>query len=169
MKTIINNHNKNILGKKPSINTSTCNYRYKEACPLNGQCQIGEVVYKGTISSNQPNCKEKKYFGIVEESFKGRLYNHDLSFKNEFYKTDTELSKKLWQIKMKNYTLKITWRIIRKCLPYNYNRRNCYLCLNEKLEIAPYEGENLLNKKTELISTCRHQSKFMLLRHDSKD
>ena len=34
---------------------------------------------------------------------------------------------------------------------------------------ALYEGDNLLNKKTELISKFRHQHKFMLLRHDSKD
>ena len=135
MKTIINNHNKNILGKKPSIDTSTCNCRNKEDYPLNGQCQIGEVVYESTLTSNQQNYKDKKYFGIAEESFKGRLYNHNLSFRNEFYKNDTELSKELWQIKMKNYTPKITWRIIRKCLPYNYNSRKCYLCLNEKLEI----------------------------------
>ena len=169
MKTLITNHNKNILGKKPSINKSHCNCRNKEACPLNGQCQIGEVVYESTLSSNQPNYKEKKYFGIAEESFKGRLYNHSLSFRNDLYKNDTELSKELWQIKMKNYTPEITWRIIRKCLPYNYNSRKCDLCLNEKLEIALYKGENLLNKKTELISKCRHQNKFMLLRHDSKD
>ena len=118
---------------------------------------------------NQPTYKEKKYFGIAEESFKGRLYNHNLSFRNDLYKNDTELSKELWQIKMKNYTPEITWRIIRKCLPYNYNSRKCDLCLNEKLEIALYKGQNLLNKKTELISKCRHQNKFMLLRHDSKD
>ena len=72
-------------------------------------------------------------------------------------------------MKMKNYTPKITWRIIRKCLPYNYNSRKCYLSLNEKLEIALYEGENLLHKKTELISKYRHQNSFMLLRHGSKD
>ena len=54
---------------------------------------------------------------------------------------------------MKNYTPKITFiRIIRKCLPYYYNGRKSYLCLNEKVEIALYEGENLLNKKMELIS-----------------
>ena len=95
MKTIITNHNKNILGKKPSINKSHCNCRNKEACPLNGQCQIGEVVYESTLSSNQPTYKEKKYFGIAEESFKGRLYNHNLSFRNDLYKNDTELSKEL--------------------------------------------------------------------------
>ena len=70
---------------------------------------------------------------------------------------------------MKNDTPKITWGIIRKWFPDNYNSRKCYLCLNEKLEKALYEGQNLLNKKTELISKCRHQNKFMLLRYDSKD
>ena len=119
MKTIINNHNKNILRKKPLIDTSACNCQNKKICLLNGQCQIGEVVYESTLTSNQQNYKDKKYFGIAEESFKGCLYNYNLSFRNEFYKNDTELSKELWQIKLKNYTPKITWRIIRKCPPYN--------------------------------------------------
>ena len=108
IETIINNHNNNILGKKPSVNTSSCNCRNREAWPLNGQCQIGEVVYEGNLSSNQPNYKEKKYFTTAEESFKGRLYTHNLSFRNQFYKNGTELSKELWQVKMKNYTPKIT-------------------------------------------------------------
>ena len=59
MKTIINDHNKNILGNKPSINASPCNCRNKEAYPFNGQCQIGKVVYEGTLSRNQPKYKEK--------------------------------------------------------------------------------------------------------------
>ena len=49
MKAIVNNHNKNILEMKLSANTTTGNYRYKEACSLSGQCQIGEVVYEGTL------------------------------------------------------------------------------------------------------------------------
>ena len=87
MKKIINNY-ENILGKEPSINTSTSKCRNMEACPLNGECQIGEVVFEATLSSNQPNYKGKKYFGTAEESFKGRLYNHNLSFRNEFYKNN---------------------------------------------------------------------------------
>ena len=58
MKTLINNHDKKILGKKPSIDTSTRNCRNKVDCPLNGQCQIGEIVYKSTLTSNQPNYKK---------------------------------------------------------------------------------------------------------------
>ena len=63
---------------------------------------MGEVVYEDTLLSNQPNYKENEYFGIAEESFKGRLYNQNLSSRNKFYKNDTRLSKELWQIKMKN-------------------------------------------------------------------
>ena len=131
MKTIINTHNKDILGKKPSLDTSTCNCRNNEYCSLNGQCQIGEVAYESTLTSNQQIYKDKKYFEIAEESFKGSLYNHNLSFRNEFYQNGRGLSKKLWQIKMKNYTPKISWRIIRKCPPYNYKSRKCYLYLKK--------------------------------------
>ena len=48
---------------------------------------------------------------------------------------------------MKNNAPEITLGIIRKCLPYSYNSRKCYLCLNEKLEIALYEEENLQIRK----------------------
>ena len=39
----------------------------------------------------------------------------------------------------------------------------------ETLHIAEYEGDNLLNKREEVISKCRHQKKFMLLNHYSKN
>ena len=50
MKTIINNHNKNILGMTLSINTSTCNCRNKEDGTLNGQWQIGEVTCESPLT-----------------------------------------------------------------------------------------------------------------------
>ena len=94
MKIIINNNKKSIIGMKPSVNQSTSKCQNKEASTLNGQYQIGEAVYKATLSSSQPIYK-RKYFGIVEESLKGRLFKHNLSFRNEFYKNDTELSKEV--------------------------------------------------------------------------
>ena len=33
----------------------------------------------------------------------------------------------------------------------------CLLCLNEKYEIATYKEDNLFNKGTEIINTCRHR------------
>ena len=107
MKAIVKNHNKDILEKKPSIDTLTCKCRNKEDYLLNGQCQIGEVVYGDTLTIKQPSYKEKKYFGIAKD--KGSLYNHNVSFRNRFYKNNIDLSKELWQIKLKNYTPKITY------------------------------------------------------------
>ena len=39
----------------------------------------------------------------------------------------------------------------------------CKLCLSEKFYIIESLNDpNLLNKKTELVNTCRHQSKLLL-------
>ena len=62
-----------------------------EACPLNGQCQIGEVVYQGTLSSNQPNYVKK----IILELHKGHLHYQNLSFRNKFYKNDRTFEESL--------------------------------------------------------------------------
>ena len=39
----------------------------------------------------------------------------------------------------------------------------CDLSLAEKEATAPFEGVGLLNKRTELLSTCRHRSKFIVV------
>ena len=58
----------------------------------------------------------------------------------KIYENDTELSKEYWATKRNHFTTKVTWRIIRKCIPFNTTKRKCYLCFNEKLDI----GQNLL-------------------------
>ena len=52
---------------------------------------------------------------------------------------------------------------------YNVNTKRCLLCLNEKLQIAIYRGNNMLNKRTEIISKCRHRNKYALASYDSMD
>ena len=76
-----------------------------------------------------------------------------------------QLSKEYWATNS-HFTLKVTWRIIRKCAPFNITKRKYYICLNEKLEIALFKGGTLLNKRSELIRKCRHQNKFTHLRND---
>ena len=41
---------------------------------------------------------------------------------------------------------------------YSVNTKRCLLCLNEKLQIAIY----VENKRTEIISKCRHRNKYAL-------
>ena len=74
----------------------------------------------------------------------------------------TELSKEFCEIKTRNGTPKITWKIIRTCRSYNPNSKRCLLCLNEKYKIATYKEGNHLNKRTEIINTCRHRSNYKL-------
>ena len=168
IKGIINNHNMNILHQNNETKDE-CNCRNKKYCPLGGKCLSPNIVYQGKINPSQPSYNEKVYFGVAEKSFKDRFYNHTKSFTHEDYTNDTELSKEYWDIKRNNFIPKVTWIIVRECPPYSLSKRKCYLCLNEKLEINSYKGNNLLNKRSELINNCRHLNKYTLLRHDTKD
>ena len=38
-----------------------------------------------------------------------------------------------------------------KCVPYNPETKRCLLCLKEKMEIAAYKEQNLLNKRNEIV------------------
>ena len=42
-------------------------------------------------------------------------------------------------------------------------------CLKEKYEIATYKGDKPLNKRTEIINTYRHRSKYKLANYDIID
>ena len=167
IKGIINNHNMNILPQNNEIKDE-CNCRNKYF-PLGGKCLSPNIVYQGKINSSQPNYNEKVYFGVAEKSFKDRFYNHTKSFTHEDYANDTKLSKEYWYIKRNNFIPKVSWSILRECPLYSLSKRKCCLCLNKKLEINSYKGNNLLNTRSELINKCRHVNKHTLLRHDSKD
>ena len=85
--------------------------------------------------------------------------------KHREYENDTELSKKFWEMKDQGRTPVIKWKILQLARPYQNGRLNCDLCLSEKLHIIKLKNtENLLNKKTELISKCRHKREFLLER-----
>ena len=152
---IINNHSMNILDQNNEIKNE-CNYRNKKYCPLGGKCLSPNIVYQGKINSSPSNYNDKVYLVVPEKSFKERFYNDTKSFTHEDYANDTELSKEYWEIKRNYFIPKVTWSIVKECPPYSLSRRKCYLCLNEKLEINSYKGNNLLNKRSELINKCRH-------------
>ena len=105
----------------------------------------------------------------AETTFKKIYGNHKRSFNLAAYKNDTELSKEFWKIKSTHSVPQIKWSILRKCSRFNHSSLRYNLCLNEKLEIALFKVNNILNRRTELISKCRHINKHTLLRHDTKD
>ena len=59
-----------------------------------------------------------------------------------------------------NYT--IDWLIAMRAHRYICGARKCDLCLCEKLKIPTANSASLLNKRRELVSKCRHMTKFTL-------
>ena len=129
MEKLVKKHNSNIL-KKDDTMKRTCNCRVKNECPLDGKCLSSNIVYSAEVLIDN-NEQEDIYFGISETEFKTRLSNHKKSFKNRIYKTDTELSKYIWDLKDKNITnYCIKWSIAKQTSGYNSVTNPCNLCLS---------------------------------------
>ena len=169
MKNIINTYNKKIINPPKDNITRTCNCIRKHQCLLNEKCLTNHVLYKASIIPNEENLKNKIYYEISERAFKLRYANHKKKFNNIKYQTDTELSNGYWKSISANKTSNISQEILGTITSYNQSAKLCLLCLNEKLAIALQGDDNMLNKRSKVISKCRHRNKYMLANHDSKD
>ena len=128
-----------------------CNCRKKKDCPLRGKCLSTQIVYKATVTTEDGS---KQYIGLASGTFKERFNNHTQSFKNNRYEKETELAKCVWDLKRRNKEYSVSWEIIRKSNTVKRQSGQCNLCLDEKLEILKLE--NAINRRSELISKCRH-------------
>ena len=121
------------------------------------------IVYKATVSvPDAPAEPTKIYYGLTEEDFKKRYYNHKHSFTHAEKRYATELSKHMWDLQDRRMEGKIKWEIAKRSTPYKCGTRRCDLCLSEKLLIASADPSKLLNKRSELISACRHKNKYRM-------
>ena len=167
MKSTVNSHNKKVTIQNTVI-TPPYNCRSKEECPLEGQCRVENTIYR-CVASTSVN-KNKAYLGTAEE-FKQRFYNHKKSFKNKWYSNERALSKYIWDIKEKyNEIPSLKWSIHKRVPSYSNLSKRCLLCLHEILEILNYRNQDqLLNKRSQLISKCCHANKFLLRNYKSND
>ena len=155
---IIKNHNTKILAPAPEQAPRTCNCRRPENCPLNGHCLTECLVYKATVSA--PNKPNRHYYGLTEGPFKTRFTAHSRSFRNSNFRRKTELSKYIWDLKDQDVSFEVTWSIAQRASPYKCGTRQCDVCLTEKAVIATADLITTLNKRSEIVSTCRHRAKF---------
>ena len=119
------------------------------------------IVYKATVSvPTAPAEPTMIYYGLTEGDFKTRYYNHKSSFKYANKRYDTELAKHMWDLQDRRMKGEIKWEIAKRSTPYKCGTRRCDLCLSEKLLIASADPSSLLNKRSELISSCRHKNKY---------
>ena len=112
IKSVINNDKMNVLN-------NTAGIEERGNCPLDGKCLTPNIICEAQITSNQLNYNQKIYIGTTQTEFKRRFNNHANSFNLEHYENDTELSKEYWTRKRNHVTPKVSWRIIRKCGPFN--------------------------------------------------
>ena len=141
MSSVIKSHNARVIkGNLHKSPKKMCNCRVKNNCPLNGKCLNKSVVYKATVTSNNMS---KEYIGLTGNTFKERFNSHSKSFRQKKYRKETELSKYVWSLKDKEINYVIKWEILRKS---NTFKRKSGICNNK----------NMLNKRSELISKCRH-------------
>ena len=175
-KQIIDNHNKRILTASTQAdstaaaaaaaattinNNKTCNCRQKNACPLDGNCLQSSVIYQAAVTRKDTNATET-YIGLTGNDFKTRYRNHIASFRHAKHRNSTELSKHIWTLKDNNIKHFISWRVLSSHSPYNSSSKRCNLCLKEKFLIICRPELSTLNKRNELVSSCRHRNKALL-------
>jgi len=136
-----------------------CNCRNGDNCPLRGDCQARNIVYQATVATDKD---KETYIGLTENTFKTRFTNHKASFKNPKLEKATELSKHIWKLKREKINYSITWKKIKQSRSYNNMSNSCSLCTWEKLFIIFHQDMASLNKRSEIVATCRHKRKFSL-------
>ena len=130
----------------------------KEKCPLEGNCNISQVIYKATVAS--PGMEEHNYYGQASD-FKVRYRNHISLFGNRGNKQKCALKKFIWKLQDRNKEYKIMWQIVKKSKAYKTGDRMCGLCTDENLVIL----ENIDSPYTlndEVIGRCFHKAKHKI-------
>ena len=161
MKEKIGNHNNKTLNTENKMKEEEkgCNCRNKNQCPIPGKCNQRNVVYQAAVHAEN---KVMNYFGSTERSFKKRFSEHSSSFKKR-PANHTTLSSHIWKLKDKGAPFEINWSIKSRGHSFSSGGRACDLCLTEKLVILTENPHTMLNKRNELLETCRHRRKHLLV------
>ena len=88
------------------------------------------------------------------------------NFNNIDKRHATTLSEYIWKLKDKNISYTTEWRLISKAKAYSTTNKLCRLCLEEKYFIIFKPHLSSLNKRNELVNTCRHRKKHLLINYN---
>ena len=136
---------------------------------MNGKCREMNVLYKCEVTTTK--APMKVYLGVTEGEWKTRFYNHTKSITHRIYTNETTLSKYIWDVRDSlDEKPELHWAIVKTVPSYSNVSKRCMLCLHEKLAILNYpKPEELLNKRSELLSKCCHANRFLLSKYKGKD
>ena len=155
---IIAAHNKSILKRQEEKETKKCNCRNE--CPLPGKCRETAVIYQAEVNG-------AIYIGMTKTEARSRIRRHKHSFRADYKRNETSLSKFIWDKKLninENGEItepKIKWSIIKKCTEYQPGHKNCNLCLSEKYFIIKNQkSPKCINQKSDLSNKCFHKRSY---------
>ena len=94
--------------------------------------------------------------------FKTRYNEHKNSFINPEKRHSTKLSGHIWDLNDKNFDFELSWRILSKTNSYSPTSKICNLCNREIYYIIYKPTLANLNKRNEIMSSCRHRDKYKL-------
>ena len=158
IKRIIHAHNWKILNSTKEKQEQKCNCRKKKECPVQGKCQVANVIYRASLRNDGIT---KYYVGSTGMKFKDRYALHKSSFNKKDSKA-TELAKAVCELKRTNKNFELSWEIICRTRKKFDLKSGCKLCNLEKIEISQIKKEESLNKRTELQSICPHYRNMFL-------
>ena len=163
MKNIMKQQNEHLLREEPEEEQQLCNCQNVEDCPLNGHCLTSDLVYTADVSyKDGEEDVQDTYHGSTRGPFKTRWNEHNSSFRLEYKKKNTTLSKLIWRLKESNTEYHIAWSVEKRAQSYKCGSRLCGLCLAEKVIIARSRNPRMINKRSEILNKCRHRNKFLL-------
>ena len=171
MSSIIAAHNSKLLSadlqaQNPPKKQSVC--KCGGACSLDGRCVDTDLVYSSQLTLTQSG-EVKEYLGSTSQQVKSRISQHTTDSKYERYKNRTNLAKMKWSLRDKDIHFTQTWKIECYARSYTPEVGHCDLCATEKyLIVKNFRNRNLVNDRSEIISTCRHRRKFLLNRYGPK-
>ena len=157
----IDGHNKSKLSHRAKTPDRKCNCQKPSECPMSKNCLAKSVIYQATVKTSDER-PTQTYVGLTENEFKTRYTNHKASFNNYEKRNSTELSKYIWNLKNNNISYSIRWKILKRARSYSNASKRCNLCIWEKYFIICKPDIATLNRRNELVSTCRHANKYLL-------
>ena len=141
MANIIASSNKNKIeenekissGEKNSIKGCKCR---ENPCPLNGNCEVNNIVYKASVICEQE--EEKVYYGLTSTKFIERFRNHKSSFTHR-NRHITTLSKEVWRLKNIRKSPQVKFSIFKCTNTIQAGGKKCNVCLFEKQAIIEHK------------------------------
>ena len=138
----------------------------KDECPLNGQCLAQDIVYKCIVSTSMTKPILEWLKEILRKDTTSTQIHLDTSCtqrKHYYLSIFGKLKRSIIKCQLQN-------GLVKSVPSYSNISKKCLLCLHEKLESVNFEDQDqLLNKRSELISKCRHANKYLLCNYKAND